>query len=246
VSFLQEPPSLGNPFTTDGALRSCLRRLLPADLYAEVEPSLVEMGDLSAGRLFELQQRYRGCEPQLRSWDPWGRRVDSIEVTPLWQEAARVAAELGVVAAAYERKHGAYSRIHQFALAYLFDGSTEVYTCPLAMSDGAAKTLVAHGNRELIERAVSRLTSRDPDRAWTSGQWMTERTGGSDVALTETVARSEGGQWRLHGTKWFTSATTSRWLWRWRVPRATRRAATGWRSSTSSRATRAGVCAVSS
>jgi alkylation response protein AidB-like acyl-CoA dehydrogenase len=209
VSFLQEPPSLGNQYTTDGALRSCLRRLLPADVYAEVEPSLVEMGDLSAGRLFELQQRYRGCEPKLRSWDPWGRRVDSIEVTPLWEEAARIAAELGVVATAYERKHGPYSRVHQFALAYLFDGSAEVYTCPLAMSDGAAKTLVVHGNRELIERAVSRLTSRDPARAWTSGQWMTERAGGSDVALSETFARREGGQWRLHGTKWFTSATTS-------------------------------------
>jgi hypothetical protein len=38
---------------------------------------------------------------------------------------------------------------------------------------------------------------------------MTERTGGSDVAISETVARSDAGGWRLHGTKWFTSATTS-------------------------------------
>ncbi|HEY6462451.1 MAG TPA: acyl-CoA dehydrogenase family protein, partial [Polyangiaceae bacterium] len=41
------------------------------------------------------------------------------------------------------------------------------------------------------------------------GQWMTERTGGSDVAISETVARRDGDQWRLFGTKWFTSATTS-------------------------------------
>jgi alkylation response protein AidB-like acyl-CoA dehydrogenase len=44
---------------------------------------------------------------------------------------------------------------------------------------------------------------------WTSGQWMTERTGGSDVGQSESVARQEDGQWRLYGTKWFTSATTS-------------------------------------
>jgi alkylation response protein AidB-like acyl-CoA dehydrogenase len=44
---------------------------------------------------------------------------------------------------------------------------------------------------------------------WTSGQWMTERIGGSDVGQTETVARREGDGWRLHGTKWFTSATTA-------------------------------------
>jgi acyl-CoA dehydrogenase len=38
---------------------------------------------------------------------------------------------------------------------------------------------------------------------------MTERTGGSDVGLTETIARPDGDEWRLHGTKWFSSATTS-------------------------------------
>jgi alkylation response protein AidB-like acyl-CoA dehydrogenase len=44
---------------------------------------------------------------------------------------------------------------------------------------------------------------------WTSGQWMTERIGGSDVGQTETVARRDGDAWRLYGTKWFTSATTA-------------------------------------
>jgi alkylation response protein AidB-like acyl-CoA dehydrogenase len=38
---------------------------------------------------------------------------------------------------------------------------------------------------------------------------MTERAGGSDVATTETVARNEGGVWRLHGTMWCASATSS-------------------------------------
>jgi alkylation response protein AidB-like acyl-CoA dehydrogenase len=77
------------------------------------------------------------------------------------------------------------------------------------MTDGAARTLLASGNHELIERYVPRLTSRDPATMWTSGQWMTERTGGSDVSQSETVARRDGDLWRLYGTKWFTSATTS-------------------------------------
>jgi alkylation response protein AidB-like acyl-CoA dehydrogenase len=38
---------------------------------------------------------------------------------------------------------------------------------------------------------------------------MTEATGGSDVSQGETVARREGGGWRLHGRKWFTSAIQS-------------------------------------
>ncbi|MEO7386391.1 MAG: acyl-CoA dehydrogenase family protein [Gammaproteobacteria bacterium] len=61
----------------------------------------------------------------------------------------------------------------------------------------------------MIDRAVPRLTSRDPDRFWTSGQWMTEATGGSDVGLTRTRAETTAGAWRLRGRKWFTSAATS-------------------------------------
>jgi len=209
MAFFQEPPTLGNLYTTDRALRSYLARALPADVMRAVEPELAEMGELSGGFFWELDRRYRGTEPRLVQWDPWGNRIDAIEITPVWEAAARVAAEKGVVATAYERKHGELSRIHQYALAYLFDGSTEVYTCPLAMTDGAAKTLLVHGNKQLVDRAIPRLTSRDPARAWTSGQWMTERTGGSDVAISETVARKDGEQWRLYGTKWFTSATTS-------------------------------------
>jgi acyl-CoA dehydrogenase len=44
-----------------------------------------------------------------------------------------------------------------------------VYTCPLAMTDGAAKTLLVHGNEPLIERALPRLTSRDPARRGRAG-----------------------------------------------------------------------------
>jgi hypothetical protein len=38
---------------------------------------------------------------------------------------------------------------------------------------------------------------------------MTEATGGSDVGLSQTVAREEHGMWRLYGRKWFTSAIAS-------------------------------------
>jgi alkylation response protein AidB-like acyl-CoA dehydrogenase len=78
------------------------------------------------------------------------------------------------------------------------------------MTDGAARTLLRLGNHALIERAVPHLTSRDPQQFWTSGQWMTESSGGSDVGRSETVARQDqDGVWRLYGRKWFTSATTS-------------------------------------
>ena len=209
MSFVQAPPALGNQYDADTALRSLLARLLPAAVLRDVEPGLRRMGGLSA-ELYPAQLADRLSEPVLTQWDAWGSRVDRIELTPLWRTAERIAAEHGVVATAYERAHGRLSRIHQFALAYLFTPSTDIYACPLAMTDGAARVLTDSGNRALIDRAVPHLTSRDPAAFWTSGQWMTETTGGSDVARTETKARQDaGGGWRLYGRKWFTSAATS-------------------------------------
>lgn len=208
--FIQSPPVLGNQYRDDTFLQSYLRRRLPAAMLGEIEPSLSELGALAGGELYQLQLRDRLNEPTLTQWDAWGNRIDHIEVSPLWQRAAAIAASSGLIAIPYERKHGRYSRIHQFAAAYLFHPSSDVYTCPMAMTDGAARTLSVSGNQRLIARAVARLTSRDPASAWTSGQWMTESTGGSDVGASLTRAvRDDAGQWRLYGKKWFTSAITS-------------------------------------
>jgi len=209
MSFFQQAPKLNNQFEADPLLREYLERIFPADVRKAIEPELREMGELAAGELFQLSLTSRKDEPQLVSFDPWGRRIDEIRVPPAWKIFAKLAAEKGLVGIPYEAKHGRYSRVHQFASAYLFAPSSSVYTCPLAMSDGAVRTLMTHKNNALIERAVPRLISRDPSRAWTSGQWMTERTGGSDVGLSETRAARDGQGWRLFGTKWFTSATTS-------------------------------------
>jgi alkylation response protein AidB-like acyl-CoA dehydrogenase len=209
-TFVQAAPGLGNQYLDDRFLLDYLERKLPSAMLRAVAPELKQLGEVAGGELYSLQLADRTNEPTLVQWDAWGNRIDRIEVTPLWRRAAQIAAQAGLIAIPYERAHGRYSRIHQFAAVYLFHPSSDVYTCPLAMTDGAARTLVASNNAHLIERAVARLTSRDPAQAWTSGQWMTESTGGSDVGASLTRAeRDEHGQWRLYGKKWFTSAITS-------------------------------------
>jgi alkylation response protein AidB-like acyl-CoA dehydrogenase len=209
MPFNQEPPRLHNQYDDDRVLRGYLARALPVEMQVEVEPALREMGALAAGRLLALQHADRLAEPRHTPFDAWGNRIDRIELTPLWREAEPLAARAGLVAIPYERAHGALSRVHQFALVYLFTASSDVYSCPLAMTDGAARTLLHHADAALIERALPHLTARDPAQFWTSGQWMTESTGGSDVGSSETIARPDGTGWRLHGRKWFTSAATS-------------------------------------
>lgn len=207
--FQQQGPTLAHPYHHDPLLKSYLSRHLPPETYQALAPELEAMGTLAGGELYQMQLADRLNEPLHTPYSPWGERIDHIEVSPLWQRAERIAAETGLVAIPYEQRHGVYSRLHQFALVYLFTPSTDIYSCPLAMTDGAANTLRQAGNAALAERALPHLTSRNPAQFWTSGQWMTELTGGSDVGRTETVARYEDGQWRLYGRKWFTSATTS-------------------------------------
>jgi len=204
--FTQPEPELGNQYRDDPLLGAWLGRILPPALLRAAEPELDELGALAGGELYRLQLADRLNEPRLTQWDPWGNRIDRLEVTPLWREAERLTVKHGMVATGYQRDLGRYARILQFAKVYLFHPSSDVYSCPLAMTDGAARSLVESGNARLIDHVVPRLTSRDPATFWTSGQWMTETTGGSDVGRAETRAVLVDGEWRLYGRKWFTSA----------------------------------------
>jgi alkylation response protein AidB-like acyl-CoA dehydrogenase len=208
MAFIQEPPRLANQFDDDPLLDEWLTRLFPRPAKASLTDELRPLGDLAV-EYYHRSLADLANEPIHTPWDAWGNRIDRIDVSPLWRDAQVLAARHGMVAAGYEPELGQLARTRQFATVHVLGPSLDVYSCPLAMTDGAARTLIASGNQPLIDRYFPHLTSRDPAQMWTSGQWMTERTGGSDVSISETVARRDGDGWRLSGTKWFTSATTS-------------------------------------
>ncbi|HET8901132.1 MAG TPA: hypothetical protein VFM84_04265, partial [Holophagaceae bacterium] len=113
--FIQPGPQPSHPWRGDRVLRNFLAAAVPQDALASTTPELEAFGDLATelhGRLPEDRLN----EPRLVSYDPWGARVDRIEMTPHWKACERVAAERGIVATAYERKLGTYSRLHQAAL----------------------------------------------------------------------------------------------------------------------------------
>ena len=212
MAFFQAPPTLKNQLDDDALLREYLDRQVPADVRTAWHEELHHLGDLAGDALYRAHLNDRLQLPQLTQWDAWGQRVDEITLTPLWHRAHVLAAEHGLVATAYDGQFGRYDRVFQFAKNYVIQPSLDFYSCPLAMTDGAARTLLDSGHATVIARAIPHLTSRNPARFWTSGQWMTERTGGSDVGQSETEARpiGEGGEdYALHGTKWFTSAASS-------------------------------------
>ncbi|KAF5863755.1 hypothetical protein ETB97_009390 [Aspergillus alliaceus] len=181
-------------------------------------------------------------QPFVRPLTTFGEdnRVDPLWTSEGWRTLKTIGQEEGVVTVAYKNENERWNRrVHQFALNHVWSGSAAMTGCPASMSDGAVKLLKRHledpdgdqpGRAKVLEESYRRLLSQDPSVAWTSGQWMTERKGGSDVRETETVARrltaleisqdeEQGrshdthglplGPWRIDGFKWFSSATDS-------------------------------------
>ncbi|XP_050779726.1 acyl-CoA dehydrogenase family member 11-like isoform X3 [Gopherus flavomarginatus] len=210
-TFFQEQPRIGNQYLEDAFLQRYLKTHLPSQVLEKVSLDLERFG---ARVTAEIDSLGRECElnpPALLHYDAWGRRVDHIVTCPAWKRMKEIAAEEGLIAEAYERKYSIWSRVQQVAKLYLYAPSAGLFTCPLAMTDGAAKVIESLGISGPLAKAFGHLTSRDPKKFWTSGQWMTERKGGSDVASgTESVAREQpDGTYCLYGFKWFTSATDS-------------------------------------
>lgn len=205
--FLQDPPRPSNRFRTDRVLRSTLRRILPDDVWHEVSPELDALGDRARAEWPQLADRAEANPPRHVPYDAWGSRVDRIDAEPAWLELVRIGQEIGLTAIPYEDRFGPHARTMHLAVLNLFAPVSAVADCPLAMTDAAARVLL-NEDPGLASRYVPLLTARTD--GWTSGQWMTEKEGGSDVGRSGTVARpGTDGTWTLHGTKWFTSATTA-------------------------------------
>lgn len=205
---------------------------LPQAIQSSIEPELSCFGDdILQRKIFNWIADAEANTPRLEAWDVWGKRQDHLVTSEGWRNLQDMGIREGIVAIAYENANGRYSRMHQFIKYHMWTGSCAHVICPSAMTDGAAMLLSRHisseapqsMDKEVFQTAYRRLTSRNTEEAWTSGQWMTERIGGSDVRNTETLATysassdsdvaSTGGDgaplgpWLINGFKWFSSAT---------------------------------------
>lgn len=207
--FVQDSPALRDPYTSDWQLQGWLERLLGPDGHAAAKGRLAA---LSADVLGPLRAAHHDAEthpPTLTRFDPWGARIERIHVSAGWQTQRAAAARHAVVALPYQPDPawGARTRVVQHALLHLWGPESATFSCPVAMADGAAALLTAVAP---TSPWLARLTSTDPAVAVTSGQWMTESQGGSDIARSTTTARpGPDGTWLLTGDKWFCSAIDS-------------------------------------
>jgi acyl-CoA dehydrogenase len=212
--FVQPPPRPEDPYAGDRFLRLWLDRQLGSAGHALAKGRLTDLAADVVGSLRAAHADAEAHPPVLVRYDPWGARVDRIDTSAGWQAQRAAAARHAVVALPYldeaRGTWGGATRVVQHALLHLYGPESATFSCPVAMADGAA-ALLSRGDvdRAVRDRWLPRLLSTDPDTAITSGQWMTEAQGGSDLARSSTVARRDGDRWLLTGEKWFCSAADS-------------------------------------
>ncbi len=218
MSFIQSGPQIDyNHFDADQLVTNTLDWLITdsqvkevvfqdlARFYSEVLPQSAQWSDAAEKN-----------PPQHIPYSPWGERIDEIKTHEGWSKLDGLSGDERLINLGYHSAHD-FGRIHQFLKLFLFHPDSAFYTCPLAMTDGAAKLInqlkkMGHLDEyktSLLDEAFKHITASSAKDFWTSGQWMTEKPGGSDVSQTETIAKKVGDHYELYGTKWFTSATTS-------------------------------------
>lgn len=251
--FFQKLPTLEPQYTSpdptinknvvpdDAVLGRILRQYIPSGSQGQVGRDMHNM----SRTVLEPSTLKHAVEaettfPYLQPFNTFGEvnQNDPLVLCNGWKSLKRIGIESGVVALAHDKSITLHNRrVHQFLVNHNWSHTATMTTCPLMLTDGAIGILSNHlddhdgdqgGRRSVMAEFYRRMTTTDPNDAWTSGQWMTERSGGSDVRGTETLARkitkteldAEGGQaqdsigqplgpWVIDGFKWFSSATDS-------------------------------------
>ena len=179
-------------------------------MWGTVHPELESFSEIVKADARPLSQKADQQPPRLIQYAPWGKRIDRVETSSEWTELNKFAVRHQLLALSAEKPYDDRTRLYHFAKILLFHCDSSFVTCPIAMTDGAFHVVEQHAPKELAQKLKPLLTSKDPARFWMSGQWMTERQGGSDLSQCLVKATPlSATEWSLSGQKWFASAITS-------------------------------------
>ncbi|KAH7326150.1 acyl-CoA dehydrogenase/oxidase [Stachybotrys elegans] len=231
TGFFQSPPVLNNQFDDDTVFQRCYNLFLSPEVAAQWRDEVKTLGkDVLSDQVFSWVRDAERNKPYVSGSGrgAFGEHRGELVTGEGWRSLQNFGLSRGFVGVGYDKNLGPFARPLEFLRLHLWEGSCANVTCPSAMQDGAARLLQLHltvpdltnklttAQRMVFGDAFARLTSSTLGYAWTSGQWMTERSGGSDVSQTETVATYQPnedvspatqGPWSISGFKWFSSAT---------------------------------------
>jgi len=214
--FNQSPPFTGfNLFSSDPALGALVEGI-PQAVIEQLSNHGAVWG---SPETFELGRIANQLPPVLKTHDPNGVRIDSIEFHPAYHALMRRSVAAGLHASVWDAANGegAVRTVARAARLFMTAQVECGHVCPMTMTNASVAAL-AHAP-ELADRWLPVIRSRQYDSSArplaeksgaTIGMGMTEKQGGSDVSATMTRAEdSRDGLYRITGHKWFMSAPMS-------------------------------------
>src|SRR5450755_1170167 len=199
-----------NFYAIDRGLRDLLQAYLEPNDFRRLEPHFNRLGELSGGRLDELARAADKHPPVLNPRDRFGRDEDWIDYHSSYRDMEQIAfGDFQFHAISHRAGTLGMDRplpaVAKYALQYLFVQAEFGLMCPISVTDTSIHLIRKFASAELKDYLLPKMLSDDMATQWKGTQFMTERSGGSDVGAIETTARCEDGVWRLYGDKWFCS-----------------------------------------
>ena len=212
----QSPPFTGvNLFSSDPALGALVEGV-PQSVIDQLNNHGAVWG---SPETFELGRIANQLPPALKTHDPNGMRIDSVEFHPAYHALMRRSVAAGLHASVWDAAdgEGAVRTVARAARLFMTAQVEAGHVCPMTMTNASVAAL-AH-SPDLADRWLPVIRSRQYDSSSrplaekngvTIGMGMTEKQGGSDVSGTVTHAEnSRDGLYRITGHKWFMSAPMS-------------------------------------
>jgi putative acyl-CoA dehydrogenase len=210
----QPPPLAGyDVAAADVALLEGLRR----EDAGWAEDGLHELGTLAGSEEaiawgFEANRN----EPELRTHDRFGNRIDEVAFHPSWHRLMETAIAHGLHGSPWrDPRPGAH--VARYAGFYVWSQVESGHGCPISMTYASVPVLRRRPDLAALAEPVLTSTIYEPTlrplrekRGALCGMAMTEKQGGSDVRANTTRAEPfDGDTYTLTGHKWFCSAPMS-------------------------------------
>ncbi|MBO6825988.1 MAG: acyl-CoA dehydrogenase family protein [Sneathiella sp.] len=199
-----------NFYEVDRSFQDVASCYMDPKLLEFMTPHYQELGQISGTDLDIWSRDADRHIPQLHARDPRGRDEDWIEFHPSYRKMEQVAfGQFGLHA--MSNRPGVLgwpeivAPIAKYGFQYLFGQSEFGQLCPISATESTAMLISRYADETTKELLLDRMLTQDVDNMLKGGQFMTEKTGGSDVSNIALQARNENGEWRLYGEKWFCS-----------------------------------------
>lgn len=207
-----------NAYTSDQALQEAISVFDAGWATAKLRAC----GELvGSERVQHLARTANRNEPELRTHDRFGHRIDQVEFHPAYHELMDMVFSSETHSLAWtEKRVGGH--VARAALSYLWNQGENGICCPMGMTFASVGALrhdpaLAAEWEPLIMRTGydSRPIHARDKSAITVGMAMTEKQGGSDLRKTQSTARpagsrtGSGADYLITGHKWFFSVPMS-------------------------------------